>query len=411
MKINPADFFRFCSRHTALLRELVERSDAQITDGQLLALARRCASESEEQPAITVKRLKDLRIVEPESELDRGWFVIAGPVVQLVRYLLHDAKPATSQTVLGHVNSIESFCRILGKAVGNDDVTHAEMAVSDLNQTLRRIYDDIGATHESILGAVAEFKTSGRSVSVRDKFQRIVYWMEVYVIPMVEIIRVNGVMEAAFAETERLMRLASDRTVFNNVGSIDRSLRFIRLVRRYSLRVFEECRREIQPLYQALARSNNIAAGAAMALERLRRDGVDRWGAEPLIPVFTFRQYHAPSDGGIRTAFERVILSPPEIPPTIDFNEKPTRSEAMRRREWLDSLPDVASSDLPIHDLLQWLIERFPDLNTADILGGFSALFFHDDFEAHFTSESSREYETPEHVIHARPLRLKQANQ
>jgi hypothetical protein len=375
---------------------------------QLVGIVRRCGTESEEQPETTLKHLKELRIVVP-VDTEPGRFVVAGPLVQLLRYLYHEAKPATPQTVRGFVNSLDEFCNFLRRAIEVDDVTHAELAIGDINQVLRRIYDDVFATHASILTAVAEFKTSGRGITVRQKFQRIVYWMEVYVVPMVEIIRVNGIMDAAFAETERLLRLANERTVFNDLGTIERNIRFIRLVRRHALRVFEECRREIQPLYQALARSNDIATGAAKALENLRRDGVENWGSEPLVPVFLWRQNYAPSERAIRTALQRVISFPPEAPPVIDFGKAKKESAAMRQSRWLDSLPNEIVKDLPVDDLLRWLIEKHVQHTTNEILSGMSTLIFLKDFRGRFVEGAKRSYETPEHILKANPIRLELA--
>lgn len=408
MRIPLIEFFRFCSRHTALLRELAEQSGGDLPESQILELVRHCADESDEQPETVLKKLKDLRVIEP-VEADPGFYVVAGPVVHVIRYLLYEAKAATSDSVLGHVNSLEDRCKRLNSALEAENVTEVELIVGDINQILRRIYDDVAATHASILAAIAEFKTGRRSISVREKFQRIVYWMEAFVLPMVDIIKVDGVMEEAFAETERLLRLASDQSVFNDLGAIERNLRFIRLVRKHALRVFDECRREIQPLYQALARSTNIAAGAALALERLRRDGAQHWGSEPLVPVFFFRQQYAVTDSAIKSVLERIIHQPPELPPVVNFNEGTQEPAGMRQRRWLDSLPDRVAAELPIEDLLGWLTKNYGESSTSEILAGFSTLVFHERFRSQFANGPIRDYETPDHVLRARPVHVEPA--
>lgn len=326
-----------------------------------------------------------------------------------MRFLLHEAKPASSESVQGFVKSLDERCNLLRHAIDADNVTHAELAISDVNQTLRRIYDAVAETHQSILAAVAEFKTNRAGVSVRQKFQRIVYWMEVYVVPMVHIIRVDGEMEATFTEVERLLRLASDRTVFNDLGAVERNLRFIRLIRRHALRVFEQCRKEIQPLYRELARSNNIATGAAVALERLRKDGLQNWGDEPLVAVYSLRQLHAVTDTAIKSVLERVILQPPEMPPVVDFNEADEEPDGKRHLRWLDSLPELAAANLPMDDLLGWLIQRNPNHPTGEVLAGFATLLYDERFHSHFKGEDVLTYETPEHVLRAHPVRLEHA--
>lgn len=408
MRINPAEFFRFCARHTALLRELAEHTEGDLSDSQLFDFVRRTQNEGDEQPETVVKRLKDLRIVEP-AEQGQNDYVVAGPLLQLMRYLLYTAKPASSESVQGFVKSLDERCNLLRRAIEAEDVTHVELAIGDINQTLRRIYDAVAETHQSILAAVAEFKTNRVGVSVSQKFRRIVYWMEVYVVPMVHIIRVDGEMEATFAEVERLLRLTSDRTIFNDLGAVERNLRFIRLVRRHAFRVFEQCRKEIQPLYQELARSNNIAEGATIALERLRRDGLDNWGVEPLVPIFSLRQQYAVSDAAIKCVLERVILQPPEPAPIVNFDEAGEEPTGKQQLCWLDSLPELAAASAPVDDLLGWLIERNPGRATSEVLAGFATLFFHDRFRSSFTGTTARTYETADHVLQAHPVHLERA--
>ena len=407
--INLAEFFKFCARHTALLRELSEQTEGDLSESQIFDFVRRTASEDDDQPETVVKQLKRQRVVEP-VEQGEGYYIVTGPLLQLLRYLLHTAKPASSESVQGFVKSLDERCNVLRRAIEVEDVTHVELAIGDINQTLRRIYDSVAETHQSILSAVAEFKTTRTGVSVRQKFQRIVYWMEVYVLPMVHIIRVDGEMEATFAEVERLLRLANDRTVFNDLGAVERNLRFIHLVRRHAFRVFEQCRKEIQPLYQALARSNNIAAGAAMALERLRRDGLQNWGAEPLVAIYSLRQQYAVTDAAIKAVLERVLLQPPEVPPVVDFNEVEEEPPGKRHSRWLDSLPELAEESVPLDDLLGWLIQQNPDHSTNEVLAGFARLFFHERFRSHFTGADAHTYETPEHVLRAHPVRLERAD-
>ena len=48
--------------------------------------------------------------------------------------------------------------------------------------------------------------------------------------------------------------------------------------------------------------------------------------------------------------------------------------------------------DLPLQDLLAWLVKRFPERNTSDVLAGFSGLLFHRDFQATFADSTPQAY-------------------
>jgi hypothetical protein len=89
-------------------------------------------------------------------------------------------------------------------------------------------------------------------------------------------------VRAAFEHVECVLHAAREQTLFNDIPNLERTLRYLRLIAQHALRIFQQCRKELQPLYESLRRSIFIAQGAALALDRLQRDGVAKWGADPL---------------------------------------------------------------------------------------------------------------------------------
>jgi hypothetical protein len=57
--------------------------------------------------------------------------------------------------------------------------------------------------------------------------------------------------------------------------------------------------------------------------------------------------------------------------------------------------------------LLDWLVKRHPEKDTSAILAGFTALVFHNEFEARFSDAKPTEYATANGAINARPVQLK----
>jgi hypothetical protein len=233
--------------------------------------------------------------------------------------------------------------------------------------------------------------------------------MERFIEPMVEVVRPDGPMAAVFEATEGLLRRARAQSLFNDHPALERNLRYLRLVRQHALRVFQDCRKELQPLYESLRRSSFIAAGAAVALERLQKDGLARWGMEPIIGLCQVRVQHVPGDAAIVLALRRVIEHPPEEAPSVIREEAADTPPGLARRLWLESLPGEVVSALPVPDLLGWLAARYPGKPTADLVGGFTRLVFHDDFCAAFSNEPEREYTTPDGTLCGHPLRLESA--
>jgi hypothetical protein len=405
MKINPQSFFNFCASHAPLLRALAERG-GEISEAEAMRLIRAHPGAGEELPQTAWRRLtEDTQILvptEPGGEL----FFMAEPVARLLNYLFNEANPATPEMIRGYVFSLETTGRRLARALDQDDLQAVKLAFEEISLTLRRVYADLNETQQAILAEVARYKTECSRVSVRDKFRRIVHWMERYVEPMIDIVRADGPLRAAFDETERLLERAREEALFNDHPALARNRRFLRLVGAHALRVFTQCRKEIQPLYESLRRSSFIAEGAARALEKLQAEGLAKWGREHLIGVAVWRYQNVPGDAAIALALRRAIEHPPEPPPLLEFAAEQENPRALARLRWLEALPETARGGLPLEDLLGWLVEKYPEKDTSDVLAGFSALVFDGAFQAAFAGQTPRAYLTRDGEITAFPLTL-----
>lgn len=409
MIVPPKDFFQFCAKHVTLLRELEQRANGtDLSEAEIANLVKTHTLEGDEQPAFTTKRLKDLRILV-SADQSQQYFLMAEPVRGILRYLLEEAKPASSETVQGYIKELQKLAQKLRTSVTTENPTLAELALADITQTLRRLHEDVSATHVSVLGEVTRYKVDKRPTSVFEKYQRIVWWMQQYIAPMLDVIRVNGPMQATFSEVEEVLEGASRNSLVISIGASERNLRLIRLARRHALNVFDQSGKEIAPLYQSLARSSNLATGAAWVLDRLRQESLENWIQQAVVGVFTLRQQAAFSDKAITRAIERVLNNPPAPAPTIELGKGKEKSTALEHTRWIEALPDEIASELPINDLLGWLTTRYPQSDTERLLAGFSLLFFHEKFRARFTDEVVTAYETPRHQIHSHPVRLEAA--
>src|SRR5439155_7969956 len=128
---------------------------------------------------------------------------------------------------------------------------------------------------------------------------------------------------------------------------------------------------------------------------------------EAVVGVFSLRQQEAFSDKAIIGAVERFLNNPPAPPTVVNRARASDKPVAMRHRQWLNSLPDEIATELPVADVLGWLTVRYPELDTEQLLAGFSTLFFHERFRANFTDQAIRDYETPQHLIRAHPVELR----
>lgn len=404
MKVNPQTFFNFCSRHVTLLRALAELP-GESSELEIMSLIKLHGVDQEELPQTVWRNLRELQILVP-SEPGGDDYLLAEPVAGLLAYLQNEANPATPEMIRGYVQSLESLAQRLAAALEDEDVAVVRLAFEEITVTLRRIYADLEQTHHAVLTEVASYKTERYRVSVRDKFRRILYWMDRYVAPMIELVRPDGPMRAAFDDVERLLRQARDQALFTDIPALERNLRYLRLVAAHALRVFVQCRKEIQPLYESLRRSSLIAEGAALALQKLQTDGVSAWGEAPLINICALRLQNVPGDAAISLSLRRVIEHPPELPPVLDLDKEDSAPAELARRQWLDALPERVRPTLPLADLLAWLVREHPDKGTAEVLSGFTEILFHPDFDARFLGQPLQTYSTANGQLSASPVQL-----
>jgi len=407
MKVNAQAFFTFCAGHVPLLRSLAGRG-GEWSESEVMRLVRQHADPEKEMPETTWRRLREYLILVP-SEPGGDSYLLVEPVGRLLSYLLNEANPATPEIIRGHVESLDSLSKQLSKAIAEDNVTVVGLAFSEISVTLRRIHTNLEETQQAVLAEVGRYKTERVRVSVREKFRRIVFWMERYVEPLIEIVRPDGPLRATFDEIEGLLRGAREQVLFNDHPALERNLRFLRLVQAHALRVFQQCRKEIQPLYDSLRRSSLIAEGAARALDRLQNEGLAQWGSAPLISICNLRVQNVPGDAAIKQALRRVFTHRPEPPPRLEFAAEEPEPQELLRRLWLDSLPDAAARAAPVPDLLGWLVEKYPGQDVSALLAGLSALVFNRNFDAVFAEAAARTYGARNGVISAVPVRIQRA--
>ncbi len=405
MKVNVQAFFNFCAAHVPLMRQLAERT-GELSAAEVMRIIRDQAELQDELPETAWRRLREYQILVP-SEPGGDSYLLAEPVARLLTYLQNNANPATPEIIRGYVQSLDTLAKQIANALQTENVTVVGLAFNEIALTLRRIHADLDETHQAILVEVGRYKTERQSVPVREKFRRIVYWMERYVEPMIEIVRADGPLRESFDEISRLLRSAREQALFNDHPALERNLRFLRLVAAHALRVFVQCRKEIQPLYETLRRSTFIAEGASRALEKLQTEGIANWGTSPLIGICSLRVQNVPGDAAIVLALRRVIEHPPEAPPVLDIATEQPTPEELARLLWLDSLPYQVLPELPLGDLLGWIVKRHPEKDVAAVLAGFTALVFHDQFEARFSEAAPNVYPTANGSIQARAVQLK----
>lgn len=407
MQITPKRFFDFCATHVPLLHAIAARP-GDVSEAQVREIIRSYSDAAQEMPETTWQRLIDLQILLPLEE-GSAHYVMAQPLLALFNYLYNDALPTSPEIIQGYIAALESARKRMIAAIETQDPLPVGMAANEVDSTLRRIQDDLDATHRAVMAEVARYKADRSSVSVRERYLRILGLMDQYVHPLVEIVRVDGLLENTLDETDAVLRAAREQGVYTELAMIERNERSIRVLRRRAIHTLNESRKELQPLYDVLRRSSAIAHGATLALGRLRQMRIEDWVANYVTPTTNARVEVPPTDEVLRQIVDDVITHPPIAPPLLNTTENSDTPPDYVRLLWLNELPQMLQEDLPVKDLTKWITSQFPEKGTADALLGLSKLLFDPELDVSFNEGKIKQYRTRDGVLEATSISITKA--
>ena len=399
MQITPKRFFDFCSTHVPLLHA-ISIKPGDVSEAQVRQMIRTFSDITAEQPETTWQRLLELQVIVPIEE-GSSHYVMAQPLLRLLHFLYNDAVPTSPEIIQGYIAALESARKRIAIGVESGDALSVAMATNEVDHTLRRIQDDLDATHRAVLAEVARYKADRGSVSVRERYQRIVRLMDQYVKPLVEIVRVDGPLVETLNELDGALRAARESGVFVELSAVLRNERQLRALRRRAIHTLNESRKELQPLYDVLRRSSAIAHGATLALSRLRHMKLDDWVAHYVPQAGRASIECPPTDIVLRRTIHHVAAHPPQPPPALRMQESQETPADYVRLLWLNALPDALRSDLPVKDLTEWMVSSYPDKGTADALLGLSKILFDPALDVTFKSSKPKAYRTRDGVLEA----------
>lgn len=407
MQLTPKRFFDFCATHVPLLHAIAQKP-GDISEAQVRQLIRTFNDTTVEQPETTWQRLTELQVIVPLEE-GSSHYVMSQPLLQLLNFLYNDALPTSPEIIQGYIAALESARKRISMGVEATDSLSVAMATNEVDHTLRRMQDDLDATHRAVMAEVARYKADRTSVSVRERYLRILSLMDQYVHPLVEIVRVDGLLESTLDETDIVLRAAREQGVYVELAMVERNERAIRVLRRRAIHTLTESRKELQPLYDVLRRSSAIAHGATLALGRLRQMRLEDWVSNYVTQTTNARVECPPTDAVLRETIEKVISHPPIPPPLLNTTENSDTPPDYVRLLWLNELPNILNEELPVKDLTGWLTTSFPEKGTADALLGLSKLLFDPKLDVDFKGGKTKQYRTRDGVLEASTISITKA--
>jgi hypothetical protein len=163
MPITPKRFFDFCAGHVPLLHAIATRP-GDVSEAQVRQMIRSFSDTTEEQPETTWQRLLELQILMPLEE-GSSHYVMAQPLLQLIQFMHDEAVPTSPEIIQGYSAALESARKRIEAATEMGDALSVAMAAHEVDHTLRRMQNDLDATHRAVMAEVARYKADRSSVA------------------------------------------------------------------------------------------------------------------------------------------------------------------------------------------------------------------------------------------------------
>jgi hypothetical protein len=401
MAANPQAFFRFAARNYPLLIDLFYRKDG-VTEADLRDLVDRSKTEGDPAPSHIIEQLLSFGIIEPIPDAT-ATFELTSPVRNLLSFLLREHRLTSAKVIQGYLGDLEELRTELEGAVRENLGNQAARALADIGQLLERIRQDSNANREAIIREVIKLKSNSDRRSTRERFEIINRLWTRYLEPLRDLIDVKKAMDAGLDDLERV--LESGSRFFLLDGALYREFsrcraRLLRL-RREVAEDFRESIREVEPLYVALKRDSELVRGVAMALERLDRQGLDDLGLEDLLALPVWRIEGTFADTSLEAYLLGVHGYEPIAPAPLPEGAVQSHGHFIFPTEMMTRL----KSALPVMDLLDWLIDAYPETSVGELLRAYGRVYLSDLGPVQF-ADHERHYVLPEATLIACPLRL-----
>ncbi len=390
-----------------LIDAIFERSrQGVISPTTLQQLAR-----ESETPRI-VQRLIDEGIISqlPNSpSYEMGEFVR-----EVIEHLKREHTLGLAEEIRVYLEDLENHTSKIVEAIEQASAEALHRHVDLLANRIRSIRHHLRNNSTAMYEIVVRAKTRKARTTLLDRYAEVLEAWDSYVEPVQEMADPGGPFETQFERLERELIRASESVVSQGSLVSERqnleSLQFrLNAMRTDLLEHLRKSRELLLPLVREVRRNSVVARGASVALKKLRAEGIASLDLPNRVPI---NRRSSPTAISCTAAIERYLADVSEYnPEPVSFEYRSGDDVAPVRHISFDEVASRLTSELPVPDLLSWLIEVLGDTaGTEDLVDlFFSAQKIED--SVHFSDAGRREYETATHFIKAPGICVTAASQ
>jgi hypothetical protein len=188
---SPNTFFRFLAENSDLVVAIFHQSE--VDEAGVLALLDRHRSDDQPTTEHRRRQIEEFGIIERAAHAD-AVFELSRPVVDLLEWLTRRQRLSSATVLRAYLDELGSSGLEMDKAVRDGDVSAAVLALKEIDGPVERVRVLSDANRESIVSEAQQLRSAASDVSAVDRFTTMRRLWERYLVPLRQLVNVQGEM-------------------------------------------------------------------------------------------------------------------------------------------------------------------------------------------------------------------------
>lgn len=340
---------------------------------QLLALIKHFSADDE--PAAILRSLVHAAILEP---LGRSDALQLNPLItDFVRGLMHEHELGLSAVLKARVEAIRAASTLVTQGIDNNSMDRLNRGAAQLSELFRQIQQQLEQDLHAILEIAEVAKSRDAAMPLEQRYAQVLEAYDNYVEPMNEMMdsSLGGSfyphLERATAELDRAGELLAVRgALYTHRLRLRQVAQQAKELRRRGHWVARQCADTLLPLREELRQNNRLSSVVSDLLGQVRKRGLAATLKQQAdIPLPGWRRWRA---GRIHLGDEvRALMAAAQhFEPSSQAFPEAVMAAVGELTGWVDeaALRRQLEADLPVANLLEWLVQHHPQLPDAVLL-------------------------------------------
>jgi hypothetical protein len=373
--INPRSLVRALDKHWEFVELIVLLGRDQIgyERDEVLGMFGKIYVHESAEPHI--ERLQQLVNAELLIEMSHSnTLQLNENVRQFVGNLLHEHELGLSDILKARISDIKIALEQLHQAFQDRDMAALQQGAVRIDNQLRQILQQLGQDTHAIQDIAERAKAADERMPLSRRYREVLEAYDRYVQPMTELMDTGAggsfypllekaelVLESLSQQMHNQGGLYSHQVLLRQVGFRVKDLR------QSGRLALKQCTNILMPLREEVRRHNHLSAAIGQLLGDVRKKGLRRTFPQKSLPVWRKERPVSVAIGAeLLTLMEQVRYYQPKA---VDFPEQTVEEmQIPLERVDEDSIRKHLYQNLPVLDLMQWLVNHYGYYQDATLL-------------------------------------------